>query len=164
MFRIKREEQCIAFALSARKELIPYLLHDVVKQLNELACGDLWNVPMVLRELVDNAIVHGSAHGVQQEVSGSIRLYDDGQLEICVQDQGEGFDHLQLQARLAQELQQGRDCGLCLVQALTQRIEFNDKGNEVRVYLEVVRGDRVEQEESPWILSDVSVEYENISG
>jgi serine/threonine-protein kinase RsbW len=103
-----------------------------------------FDVRVIISELVQNAIRHGSAADKHQKVYMSVRLKDNDMLSITVQDPGNGFDAL----KVIKEEQSLHMCGkadlteggrgLFIVKSLCDDMIFNTKGNCITVCKKLV--------------------------
>jgi serine/threonine-protein kinase RsbW len=91
--------------------------------------GSLFEVKLLLREALLNAVIHGSHMNPQQTVTLEL-LVADGRLTLSVTDQGPGFGW---RARLinlpSPEAESGR--GLSIMTIYADDVRFNDAGNNV---------------------------------
>ncbi len=94
---------------------------------------------LVLRELISNAIRHGNRSEARRLVSCSLSLAKDSQFKLSVEDEGDGFDFKGLDLTMPDDPRHASHRGLRAVNALSDRIEFNDRGNRVTVYITAQR-------------------------
>lgn len=98
-----------------------------------LSPGERFVGELLLRELVGNAVVHGSCLDAGRSVRCRIRLAP-AFLSIAIADTGEGFDWKQRLEMLAPESAcSGR--GMEIMRLYSQRFRFNRKGNCVVVWM-----------------------------
>lgn len=118
--------------LASRKEYLE-AVHNLSERLFEMAGVDsdqaYWLV-VAVREAVINALLHGNMERADSEIVVEITV-SGGQVEICVQDQGEGFTPDELPDPVATEnlmSQDGR--GVYLMQKLMDEVtyDFPDEG------------------------------------
>jgi serine/threonine-protein kinase RsbW len=88
---------------------------------------------VVLRELLTNAVVHGNRLIPDRTVFCAVYRLSPESYEILVRDQGNGFDFLQVNTSLPGNPQHLQKRGYVLINALTELLTFNEKGNEVSV-------------------------------
>jgi anti-sigma regulatory factor (Ser/Thr protein kinase) len=90
---------------------------------------------VVLRELLANAIQHSNYSQVEQTISIDAEFIEYHCLRISVNDSGDGFDHrlYGLNKPIAANGMKGR--GSYLVRTLTDKMEFNQLGNCITVYI-----------------------------
>ncbi len=91
--------------------------------------GSLFDVKLLLREALLNAVLHGSLSDSARTVSLEV-LVADGRLTLSVQDQGPGFDWREGLANLPPpEATSGR--GLTILKLYADDVRFNAAGNQV---------------------------------
>lgn len=92
----------------------------------------LFNIRLVLNELITNAFIHGNDRAGGRPVTVAVNRNEDGSLDIAVEDGGEGFETSRASDSPKHAMMDhGR--GLLLVRALTREMTFNERGNRVRV-------------------------------
>jgi len=89
----------------------------------------------VLRELLVNAITHGNRDIPNGVVICSIEEVDPFRFKIAVEDQGEGFDYADLDTALPENPRRLGDRGYKLINALSDTLQFNEKGNRITAYI-----------------------------
>lgn len=92
---------------------------------------------IVLRELITNAITHGNKSDPGRSVSVHLNRCQDGLLKLTVEDEGEGFDYAGLDMSLPEEVIRMSKRGYKLINAFSEKLEFNAKGNRVAAYLKL---------------------------
>ncbi|HHV98332.1 MAG TPA: ATP-binding protein [Clostridiaceae bacterium] len=121
---------------STVKSVIDYL-HSIYGPLNEC---DLFEVKVILNELILNAIKHGNKEDDKKFIKVSAELKNQKDLFLVIEDSGEGYDYdgvLSMEACTDSEQEicnlkeTGR--GLLIVKNLCDEIKFNKKGNKVIV-------------------------------
>ncbi|MBN2310765.1 MAG: ATP-binding protein [Candidatus Hydrogenedentes bacterium] len=93
------------------------------------------NFEVVARELLENAVVHGNGNEMSCSVCFSLRVEGEAEILVEVEDEGRGFDYGALDLTIPLNPQRSGKRGLALVNALSERLEFNAKGNRVAAYL-----------------------------
>ena len=93
-----------------------------------------FEVELVARECLNNAILHGNGGLPHRRVSFVMRL---GKQRICLRiaDQGPGFNWHEARRRSWPGQNNPRGRGLLLVGSCTQRVRFNRKGNQITVWI-----------------------------
>lgn len=88
-----------------------------------------FDVFLVMREALVNAVIHGSGGDGRKIVSCALRL-EDGTLIMEIEDEGEGFDW---RGCLAESPDPNSDCGrgLGIMKEYCADVKFNDKGNRL---------------------------------
>lgn len=92
---------------------------------------------IVLRELITNAIAHGNKHDPSRSVSLQLNRCEDGRLKLTVEDEGNGFDYVGLDMTLPDEVVRMGKRGYKLINAFSEKLEFNAKGNRIAAYLKL---------------------------
>ncbi len=84
-------------------------------------------------EGVNNAIVHGNKLEKDKDV---VLLYEvtDKEIQFVISDNGPGFDHEKLPDPTKPEnIEKTHGRGIFLMKHLADEVEFNEKGNEVKI-------------------------------
>lgn len=136
MFRLDEQENQIVFKFSAEMKLVDRL----IKELKEVFPGfgdesSFSPLKLVMREILINAVEHGCAKNPGLCVNGLVRKIADKRYLVTVEDEGPGFDYKSLNFQLSGDASQLRSRGFPLINALSDGIEFNEKGNSVTVYV-----------------------------
>ncbi len=91
-----------------------------------------FDVTLVAREALVNAVLHGCGGDCQKAIRFLIRLNDDVIL-IEIEDPGSGFDwRKQMNVKAALADTNGR--GLSIFSGYCEHYEYNEKGNKVRLF------------------------------
>ena len=93
-----------------------------------------YDIKLILNELLLNAVIHGNRYCRDKRVDIKLDILKNGKMMLAVNDQGEGFSYLSFQHRrpiLDPEQEGGR--GLNIIQALSDEVRYNKKGNRVTV-------------------------------
>jgi len=93
----------------------------------------LFDIRLCVEEAVRNAVVHGnrSHRELTVRISYSVR---PGACEILVEDRGKGFDYRKLPDPTTEEnLLKPGGRGVYLMRTLMDRVEYNERGNAVRM-------------------------------
>lgn len=97
----------------------------------DAACGEIdgFTVELMLRELLNNAVVHGCSFNPDKRVACHLRA-KPGRLVISIRDEGEGFDWAgRGDCESALESPNGR--GLEIIKQFSHSFRFNRKGNSI---------------------------------
>jgi anti-anti-sigma factor len=95
------------------------------------ATGSLFDVKLVLREALLNAVLHGSRSDPRRQVKLEAMVFAD-RLDLCVTDQGQGFSWREsLADPPSPEATSGR--GLTIMALYADAVRFNEVGNQVRL-------------------------------
>lgn len=98
----------------------------------------LFELKVVLNELVSNAIRHGNKGDCSKIVKISAGVTENGYIFLQIEDEGEGYDYHYLHEMnpnahntidICDMLESGR--GILIVKNLCDKIKFNQKGNKV---------------------------------
>ncbi|MDG5799369.1 ATP-binding protein [Marinilabiliaceae bacterium ANBcel2] len=100
-------------------------------QLNSDVYGKLL---LAVVEGVNNAIVHGNKLDKNKRVYLEYQLSKD-ELIFTITDEGEGFDYNNLPDPTTEEnIEKSHGRGIFLMSHLTDKIEFNESGNQVKLF------------------------------
>jgi len=103
----------------------------------------LFNIKVILNELLVNAIRHGCKCDTNKVVDIKCFLREDGRLVIKIRDEGRGYDYFHI---LNQEIcdvfaldSNMKECGrgILIVKSLCEDLNFNKSGNEIEVVLKL---------------------------
>jgi len=130
MFEIKSLPGGRTFRFSATLALLDRAVDETVRFIAGLnVSGNLFDVKLLLREALLNAVIHGSRSDPKRQVTLVVAAAD-GRLNLTVTDQGPGFDW---RAGLAQppppEATSGR--GLTILTLYADDVRFNAAGNQL---------------------------------
>ena len=93
----------------------------------------LFDIRLCVEEVVRNAITHGNNNDKGLKVLVSYWLEDD-RLIIEVEDEGRGFDPGKVpDPTIEENIMKGSGRGVYIVRKFIDKMEFNDKGNKVRL-------------------------------
>ncbi len=132
-------------ALNAESALVPAILRRAESFAVRLGAKRVDELLIVVRELLENAIVHGCGSDAAKMVRLSIRREND-LFEVEVDDEGEGFDYESLDLRLPEDPFSLSRRGLIIVNELSEELVFTGRGNRARALVHAYeapdRGDR----------------------
>lgn len=132
-------EECSTLYFTIASDMA--LIHPAIRRAETFiqSCGvdDQSRIPVVLRELLANAIVHGNQNLQHRTVSCRIDHIGKGEFRITVEDEGNGFDYACLDTSLPQDPRNIKRRGYVLLASLCQRLEFNDRGNHVIAHVQL---------------------------
>lgn len=136
MYRGNSEERSIFFKFhSHREQVIETIDNSDTFLTHFITDPEAIGVKVILRELLMNAVIHGNKSNKALVVKCAIESLGEKRFKICVEDEGNGFDHGTV-ADNDQDFQshkKGR--GYLLINRLSDRVQFNEAGNRVTVYL-----------------------------
>jgi len=93
----------------------------------------IFGVHLSLNEALINALNHGNKNDPAREIELDYLITAD-RIEISVADQGKGFDPDAVpDPRREENLYKGVGRGLLLIRSYMNVVEFNDRGNRVRM-------------------------------
>ncbi|MCP4645542.1 MAG: ATP-binding protein [bacterium] len=137
-FLVERATHAMRFDIGSAATLVRDLVALAESQFHQRAAGSTPPaMTIVLRELLNNALVHGNQGVAALRIRGSVVHTGPDTWEIAVEDQGMGFDHRRVDMRLPEDPRRVRNRGLVLVAALSEGVAFNEKGNRVVVRLRI---------------------------
>lgn len=91
----------------------------------------LFDIKLIVREALLNAVLHGGDGSGGHEVSCTVRVVEDA-VECTVSDPGPGFDWKARRGHLPPlDAESGR--GVCIMEAYADVMEYNAAGNTVRL-------------------------------
>lgn len=93
------------------------------------------NLQVGLAEALANAMLYGNRNDPEKFVQVEVEL-DDARVALCVTDEGEGFDPADVpDPTLVPNLQRPGGRGVFLIRKLMDEVEYNERGNSVRLVL-----------------------------
>ncbi|MFH1752685.1 MAG: ATP-binding protein [Candidatus Omnitrophota bacterium] len=93
----------------------------------------IFDIRLSVEETVLNAIEHGNGKNEKLTVEVTFAI-DDQKIEISVEDQGPGFDHKSVpDPTKSGNILRSHGRGVYLVHKLMDKVEYNDKGNKVKL-------------------------------
>ena len=112
-----------------------------IERLSFFNSDDQFEVKVILRELLQNAIRHGNAMDKTKMIALDVTLDEKNTLEISVQDEGSGFDIERILAQKRVKVMDTDDVfnmdefgrGLLIIENLCDTVCRNDRGNRVTV-------------------------------
>ncbi len=135
MFKTNRHNHSIAFEISSHLEFTPRVIEECRPYLVAYYThSEMVEINVLLREMLMNAIVHGNQCKLEYYVKCSLEHLDNKRLKIVVEDQGHGFDHTKVDMELPKPSGPVKRSGYILIKALSERIDFKDRGKRVTVY------------------------------
>lgn len=114
--------------------------------LDEMDECQLFELKVILNELIINAVRHGNQEEGSKQVKVSAGITEDKCAFLIVEDQGEGHAHkcmpdtslfTDIDIDACNLKESGR--GILIVSSLCDRVRYNHKGNKVIVYKKLCR-------------------------
>ncbi|MEE4357948.1 MAG: response regulator [Desulfococcaceae bacterium] len=140
IFEITEKDTSLHLRFSSRMQFTDRAVRKARDFLKGLGFQSLSGFNLILRELFINAVEHGNRNRAEKTVSCLIRYTGDNLFRIRVTDEGEGFDYRNLDLHMPDNPEILRKRGYPLIHIHSEKIEFNEKGNEItvwhRIYLE----------------------------
>ena len=127
VYKISSEMCCI-------DKVVEHLKEDL-KRFN--ISGDESAFKLIVRELLKNAVRHGNHEIIEKTVACNIEYLGARRFKIVVEDQGNGFNYGNINVDLPENFNQIKRKGYILINDLSKRIEFNEKGNRISVYADI---------------------------
>lgn len=107
---------------------------DIFRKFN-LEMNSFNKVYLCVSEAVINSIKHGNQNDKRKNVSIEV-TYDIPEICITIEDEGNGFDLNQIKDPTSKKnLKNESGRGIFIIRKLTNKIEFNEKGN--RIYFKI---------------------------
>ncbi|MGI6778499.1 MAG: ATP-binding protein [Acetivibrionales bacterium] len=107
---------------------------------------NLFELRVILNELILNAVKHGSKEDFNKLVRIAVNISDGDHVSISIEDDGEGCDYKYLLNASAASCSDGdifslkeTGRGLLIVKNLCDSLEFNKKGNIIKIEKRLVR-------------------------
>lgn len=134
IFESIESDTSITYLLSSKMLLADRVIQETKNFLKRLGFEAFSEFNLILRELLINAVEHGSKNTASKTITCSVKHMRDVLFELTVTDQGKGFDYNKLDMEIPTDIGKLRKRGYAFIHAFSEKIEFNDKGNQVTVY------------------------------
>lgn len=132
MFRVTVSESGLQICLSAELENVDRVDAETKSFLTEYGLDDIsFGAILVMRELVNNSIIHGCKEDPSKKVQYALGMTED-EVEMSVEDEGEGFDWEEAMATVP-DLSASHGRGMMILNTYCNGVAFNEKGNAVSV-------------------------------
>jgi len=135
MFNLNEDDNEIIIKFSSDMVAIDRVVEETKIFFNHLNIPIFSEFKIVLRELLINAVEHGNKNDVNKKVICSIEYLGNMRFKITVEDEGQGFNYRSQNMKMPDNPEQDRNRGFALINASSEKIKFNEKGNQVIVYL-----------------------------
>jgi len=135
LFDCRIDKESIALRISSEKPLVERAVKACKQFLRQHRITHTEDVTIVLRELTTNAMEHGNQNRAECEVACRVEHLGGSRFKIVVQDEGPGFNAGGVRMTLPEDPRRLQNRGYVLINSLSERLEFNDKGNCVTAYV-----------------------------
>ena len=131
----------IGFRIFQLTNQTPKILEALGEYFRTFGITEFSEPSVVFWELLTNAILHGSPNGEEGQngsngqVVALVEHMADRQFKVVVEDSGEGFDYQSLDMMLPEDPRQIKKRGYILINALADRLEFNERGNRITAFV-----------------------------
>lgn len=118
-----------------RSSQIPMIRDQIAAILSRFAYGprDIFSVQLALEEALVNAVKHGNAMNPQKQVTVTTRI-NRRRAWIRIEDEGAGFVPADVpDPRLPENRNRPSGRGVLLMRKFLDQVEYNEKGNVVRL-------------------------------
>ena len=139
MFYAKEHNNSFKIMFSSKHCLVTNALVLSKKYLTRYNISEdkLEKIGEILRELFVNAFEHGNKKSEDKIICCSIEFSGWDFVKISVLDEGEGFNYSSVNTISPENSHKHRRRGYALINSISDRLEFNDKGNRITAYLTV---------------------------
>lgn len=132
--KLKTFQVSLSSDLYNMKNTVNQALEFINENKPNLNKNDVYDMKLVLNELLANAIIHGNKENKSKSVYLKMKLKKNS-IYTKISDEGKGFDYLNYlsrynSAKSSQMKENGR--GIKLACSLTDCIAFNSLGNEIK--------------------------------
>jgi serine/threonine-protein kinase RsbW len=124
-----------SIAVESKPSAIAEVCNQILPKLeaNNFGQEDIFAVHLALEEALINAIKHGNKMDPKKEVKIDYSVSSD-KVEIYMTDEGKGFNPEAVpDPRLGENLYKNEGRGILLMQSYMDVVEFNKRGNSVRI-------------------------------
>ncbi len=137
MIHINKFNSYLTFKISSEISMVNKLIQETEKFISQFEIKNYIDLMIVLRELLLNAVIHGNKNMPERIVKCSIKKLEKRRFKIEVEDEGSGFDYKSLDMKIPEDPRYIQKRGYAIINALSDQIEFNSKGNQVTVYMSI---------------------------
>ncbi len=112
-------------------------LIDEIVEKNNISSEIYGKALLAVIECVNNAIIHGNKSDITKDVTIKYDITDK-ELIFNISDQGPGFDfHSLPDPTLPENILKVSGRGIFLMKNLSDKLEFNDLGNEISIFFNI---------------------------
>ncbi|MDM8538709.1 ATP-binding protein [Desulfobacterales bacterium HSG17] len=130
MFSFTEDDNSISFVISSEMKLIDRIVRESRIFLGQRGLKIFSEFKIVLRELLINAVEHGSSNMAQKKIFCTIEQEESYMMIINVRDEGKGFDYKNINYEMP-DVSQSRLRGYPLIREFSEDIRFNNSGNSI---------------------------------
>jgi serine/threonine-protein kinase RsbW len=126
----------IDFWMPSKIQAISPVVDRLMRLIPESQCvpGDEFDIELVLREALENAVVHGNQEDPRKKVRIRCRCGPGNEISIVVTDQGRGFDFGKIVANgFTSDPASEHGRGIQLMKAYMDEVHFERRGSEVHM-------------------------------
>lgn len=131
---VKFFERTFVSAIENVKLVIDENMAFIRENVKNISLEDFYDLKLVFNELVINAVVHGNKNDRKKFVALRTEILDGNVIKAVIIDQGCGYNYREIlysqKSSAVSYDENGR--GVRLAASLTDKMAFNDKGNEVK--------------------------------
>ena len=131
--------------------IVSCTVKDIIRHLMEVygtvEDATLFELKVILNELVSNAIKHGNKGDSSKFVKIIVGLTEKGNAVVLIEDSGKGFDYRYFMEEDNSTCDMTDMCciketgrGILIVKSLSDKMKFNRKGNKVIIAKKLYRG------------------------
>lgn len=140
MFSVNEgKDEDLRIRLSSDLGLVDRAVDVVGRYLARRGVADPFEITLVTRELLNNAVEHGNRGDPSRRVTCEVGWHPSDRIGVTVTDEGVGFDPSTLSMRLPASPLNDRHRGFGLIHAFSDRVIFNKTGNAVTALLDRVK-------------------------
>ncbi len=138
---VRRSDDSIEFEFSACVENIDHVCEEIRNSFpGGPAAGRSFPVQLLLREALNNAVLHGCRNDLSRKIKCSAKLVDNMRVALSVEDEGNGFDWRKCMNRSEWVDLACSGRGLRIMSLYSKKVQFNKKGNVVVLEIDLSPG------------------------
>ena len=139
MIHIDKFNSYLTFKISSEISMVNKLIKETETFISQFEIKNDIDIDLmiVLRELLLNAVIHGNKNIPDRIVKCRIEKLEKSRFKVVVEDEGSGFDYKSLDMKIPEDPRHIQKRGYAVINALSDQIEFNSKGNQVTVYISI---------------------------
>ncbi len=131
---IEAEKITLQFSSQPENFKMLYGLLEQFRKQYEISDDVAANIELVVGEAINNAIIHGNKGDASKMVNLIAELLPDNILNICVSDEGDGFDYNRVaDPTLPDNIENPTGRGVFLMKHLADVIIFSNNGSTVEM-------------------------------